>query len=150
MGPKYHLPLHQHSLRCVAVFSRMAPPTLVSQEVYLLPLNDDGSPDVPGGYIYLTSKSDAPIIVRFAIEGTSSICRHGSLWVNIPAEGEEFQRDIFREFKYAGFFCQRPYQPNMSADSSRTSTVHSRSLSLSPLQAHLHSTPHTLLYQNYL
>jgi glycogen debranching enzyme len=68
-------------------------------EVYVLPLKDDGSPDVPGEYIYLTPQSDTPIIVRFAVEGTSSICRHGSLWVNIPDEGAEFQRDKFREFR---------------------------------------------------
>jgi glycogen debranching enzyme len=77
----------------------MAPKTMVSNEIYLLPLKDDGSPDVPGGYLYLTPKSAAPVIVRFEIEGTSSICRHGSLWVNIPEEGVEFQRDQFREFK---------------------------------------------------
>jgi glycogen debranching enzyme len=78
----------------------MAPQTIqTSHEVYLLPLNDDGSPDVPGGYIYLTPKSNAPIIVRFAIEGTSSICRHGSLWVNIQEEGKDFHRDSYREFK---------------------------------------------------
>lgn len=77
----------------------MAPKIMVSDEVYLLPLKDDGSPDVPGGYIYLTPKGDDPITVRFAIEGTSSICRHGSLWVNIPKEGEQFRRDMFREFK---------------------------------------------------
>ena len=70
-----------------------------ANEVYLLPLLDDGSPEVPGGYIYLEPKSAAPIIVRFAIEGTSSICRHGSLWVNINAPGEPFKRDVFREFK---------------------------------------------------
>lgn len=70
-----------------------------AKEVYLLPLLDDGSPDVPGEYIYLESKSTAPITVRFAIEGTSSICRHGSLWVNINKPGEPFERDIFREFK---------------------------------------------------
>lgn len=76
------------------------PPEAVSyDEVYLLPLNDDGSPGVPGGYIYLSPKSNAPVIVRFAIEGTSSICRHGSLWVNINEEGVEFRRDCFREFK---------------------------------------------------
>jgi glycogen debranching enzyme len=69
------------------------------KEVYLLPLLDDGSPDVPGGYIYLEPTSVEPIIVRFAIEGTSSICRHGSLWVNINAPGEPFKRDAFREFK---------------------------------------------------
>lgn len=77
----------------------MIPGTMVSNEVYLLPLKDDGSPDVPGGYIYLTPKSDAPITVRFAIEGTSSICRHGSLWVNIPEEGVDFHRNKYREFK---------------------------------------------------
>lgn len=78
----------------------MAPKTMASNdEVYLLPLKDDGSPDVSGGYIYLTPKSNAPIIVRFAIEGTSSICRHGSLWVNIPDGDAEFQRNNFREFK---------------------------------------------------
>ncbi|RDW77130.1 putative glycogen debranching enzyme [Coleophoma cylindrospora] len=77
----------------------MAPKTMVSSEVYLLPLKDDGSPDVPGGYIYLTPKSTAPITVRFAIEGTSSICNHGSLWVNIPEAGSEFRREKFREFK---------------------------------------------------
>ncbi len=71
----------------------------MSNEIYLLPLKDDGSPDVPGGYIYLTPKSAAPLTVRFAIEGTSSICRHGSLWTNIPEEGKEFQRNKFREFK---------------------------------------------------
>jgi glycogen debranching enzyme len=77
----------------------MEPQTMISNEVYRLKLKDDGSPDVPGGYIYLTPKSKAPITVRFEIEGTSSICRHGSLWVNIPDHGAEFHRDRFREFK---------------------------------------------------
>jgi glycogen debranching enzyme len=77
----------------------MALQIVTSSEVYLLPLNDDGSPDVPGGYIYLSPRTTAPITVRFAIEGTSSICRHGSLWVNINKDGEEFRRDKFREFK---------------------------------------------------
>jgi len=74
---------------------------MVSSEVYLLPLNDDGSPQVPGEYIYLAPKTRDPVIIRFAIEGTSSVCRHGSLWVNIPELGEEFHRDKFREFKCA-------------------------------------------------
>ena len=78
----------------------MGPKTMVSNEVYLLPLKDDGSPDVPGGYIYLAPTSTDPIIVRFQIEGTSSICRHGSLWVNIPEEGADFQRHAFREYKW--------------------------------------------------
>jgi glycogen debranching enzyme len=73
--------------------------TMAANEVYLLPLRDDGSPDIVGDYIYLTPQSEAPVVVRFAIEGTSSICRHGSLWVNIPEEGAEFQREKFREFK---------------------------------------------------
>lgn len=73
---------------------------MTSNEVYLLPLNDDGSPQVPGEYIYLAPRCGDPVTIRFAIEGTSSICRHGSLWVNIPEKGEEFRRDSFREFKY--------------------------------------------------
>lgn len=77
----------------------MAPRTMISNEVYLLPLNDDGSPQVAGEYIYIAPKSRDPITVRFTIEGTSSICRHGSLWVNIPEEGVEFRRENFREFK---------------------------------------------------
>ncbi|KAK4672797.1 bifunctional 4-alpha-glucanotransferase/amylo-alpha-1,6-glucosidase [Podospora pseudopauciseta] len=77
----------------------MIPKTMVSNEVYLLPLNDDGSPQVAGEYIYLAPKTNDPVTIRFAIEGTSSICRHGSLWVNIPEQGQEFRRDKFREFK---------------------------------------------------
>ncbi len=77
----------------------MVPKTMVSNEVYLLPLNDDGSPQVTGEYVYLAPKNNDPFTIRFAIEGTSSICRHGSLWVNIPEQGAEFRRDRFREFK---------------------------------------------------
>ncbi|PHH81883.1 hypothetical protein CDD82_7639 [Ophiocordyceps australis] len=77
----------------------MSPRTMTSTEVYLLPLNDDGSPDVAGQYIYLTPRSSDAITVRFAIEGTSSVCRHGSLWVNIPERGVEFRRNDFRQFE---------------------------------------------------
>ncbi|EPS29585.1 putative glycogen debranching enzyme [Penicillium oxalicum 114-2] len=69
-----------------------------SRQVYLLPLKDDGSPDVPGGYIYLPSPGDEGYVLRFIIEGTSSICRQGSLWVNIPEEGKAFERTSFHEF----------------------------------------------------
>ena len=69
------------------------------QEVYLLPLTDGGAPDVPGRYIYLPPPTEPAYVVRFAIEGTSSICRQGSLWVNIPLEGEPFRRHQFREYK---------------------------------------------------
>lgn len=76
----------------------MSPGTMTSREVFLLHLNDDGSPDVAGEYIYLAPQSRDPVTVRFVIEGASSICRHGSLWVNIPGKDEEFRRDKFREF----------------------------------------------------
>ncbi|KAJ2966885.1 hypothetical protein NQ176_g9935 [Zarea fungicola] len=76
----------------------MSPGIMTSQEVFLLPLNDDGSPDVAGEYIYLAPQSRDPVIVRFVIEGASSICRNGSLWVNIPDKGQEFRRDKFRQF----------------------------------------------------
>ncbi|KKA29659.1 hypothetical protein TD95_002816 [Thielaviopsis punctulata] len=75
-------------------------------EIYLLPLLDDGSPDVARQYIYLAPDSSDPFVLRFSIEGTSSICRHGSLWVNIPEAGEEFRRDKFREFKLVPNFSQ--------------------------------------------
>jgi len=100
--------LRSHLCRYISISNRSGkrhsdhstvPKIMTSNEVYLLPLKDDGSPDVPGGYVYLAPKTNAPITIRFAIEGTSSICRHGSLWVNIPKEGEEFRRDKFQEFK---------------------------------------------------
>ncbi|KAF2090819.1 glycoside hydrolase family 133 protein [Saccharata proteae CBS 121410] len=71
----------------------------MTRTVYLLPLTDGGAPDVPGGYIYLPPPTNPAYVVRFAIEGTSSICRHGSLWVNIPAKGEQFERGLFKEYK---------------------------------------------------
>lgn len=86
---------------------------MTSTQVYLLPLNDDGSPDVAGEYIYIASSSEDPVTLRFAIEGTSSICRHGSLWVNIPQEGKEFRRDAFREFKYAARIAPWPFAPGL-------------------------------------
>ncbi|KAL5052147.1 hypothetical protein BDW71DRAFT_170264 [Aspergillus fruticulosus] len=72
--------------------------------VYLLPLNDDGSPDVPGGFIYLPPPDDPNCSLRFLIEGSSSICRDGTLWINIPEVGKSFVRQSFRPFKlYADF-----------------------------------------------
>ncbi|KAL8698780.1 MAG: hypothetical protein Q9201_006385 [Fulgogasparrea decipioides] len=88
----------------------MGPNSLsTSQEVYYLPLNDAGHPDVPGGYIYLPPPIEPAYIVRFAIEGTSSICREGSLWVNVPREGEKFTRDSFHEYKLHPDFSQTLY-----------------------------------------
>lgn len=71
------------------------------RSVYLLPLNDDGSPDVPGthAYIRLPPPTQPPYYIRFSIEGTSSICRQGTFNVNIPAPGDEFERTKFRQYK---------------------------------------------------
>jgi len=69
------------------------------QTVYLLPLTDGGAPDVPGGYIYLPAPTNPSYAVRFAIPGTSSICRQGSLWINVPKKGEEFDRQNYTEYK---------------------------------------------------
>lgn len=77
----------------------MVPRTMTSNEVYVLPLQDNGAPDIPGEFIWLAPKTNDPITIRFTIEGTSSICRQGSLWVNIPEKGKPFQRNKFREFK---------------------------------------------------
>lgn len=73
---------------------------LSSQEVYLLPLTDGGAPDVPREYIYLKAPTKPAYNVRFEIEGTSSICRQGSLWVNIPELGKQFRRDDFRRYEW--------------------------------------------------
>jgi hypothetical protein len=122
---------------------------MVSNEVYLLPLNDDGSPQVAGEYIYLAPKCNDPVIIRFAIEGTSSICRHGSLWVNIPEQGAEFRRDKFREFKCVAFRLKWPNRWGSSANnisatgSSRTSIAPLRYPSQSTKRAPTLSTPPT-------
>jgi glycogen debranching enzyme len=70
-------------------------------QVFLLPLKDNGSPDMPGDYIYLPPPSDPPYVLRFVIEGSSSICRQGDLWVNIPENGQAFDRSKFRSFGWA-------------------------------------------------
>jgi len=77
----------------------MAPMQQRTQDVYLLPLRDDGSPDMAGDYIYLPAVTQPHYKIRFQIEGTSSVCRQGSLWVNIPAKGEKFNRQKYHEYK---------------------------------------------------
>ena len=79
--------------------SAMSAPQVSQQAVYLLPLTDAGAPDVPGTYIYLPPPTDPAYSVRFQIQGTSSICRQGSLWVNVPAKGDKFSRSQYREYK---------------------------------------------------
>ncbi|KAI4209235.1 MAG: hypothetical protein LQ351_007814 [Letrouitia transgressa] len=86
--------------------SQSIPPT---RDVYYLPLDDAGTPDVPGGYIYLPPPSQPAYLVRFAIEGTSSICRDGYLWVNIPEEGERFKRHDFRKYRLKPDFNKTLY-----------------------------------------
>jgi glycogen debranching enzyme len=83
----------------IANLTMSAPSDPASQTVYLLPLTDTGAPDVPGTYIYLPPPTQPAYSVRFQIQGTSSICRQGSLWVNIPSKGERFERSKYREYK---------------------------------------------------
>ncbi|KAI5848627.1 hypothetical protein DFP73DRAFT_336178 [Morchella snyderi] len=78
----------------------MAPPL-----VYLLPLNDAGAPAIPGDYINLPPPR-TPYILRFSIEGASSICRQGSLWINVPEKDKEFERASFREYKLSPSFSR--------------------------------------------
>ena len=73
---------------------------VTAHEIYLLPLTDQGAPDVPGEYVYLPPPTEPAYQLRFEIEGTSSICRQGSLWVNIPLPGTIFRRDQFQEYKW--------------------------------------------------
>lgn len=77
----------------------MAPKLQHTQVVYLLPIKDDGSPDVPGEYLYLPPPTTQPYKIRFQIEGTSSVCRQGSLWCNIPTKGKKFDRKSYNEYK---------------------------------------------------
>lgn len=70
------------------------------QQVYLLPLKDDGSPDVSGGYVYLPPPTSPRYRLRFVIEGSSSICNKGMLWVNVPEDGTSFESSAFRGFEY--------------------------------------------------
>ena len=81
-------------------FTMTVEPAASSKEVYLLQLTDAGAPAVPNEYIYLPPPSDPPYILRFEIEGTSSICRQGSLWVNIPKPGARFLRQEYQEYKW--------------------------------------------------
>ncbi|PGH05318.1 glycogen debranching enzyme [Blastomyces parvus] len=70
-----------------------------SRVVYLLPLTDSGAPVVAREFINLPPPSDPPYILRFVIDGSSPICNRGSLWVNVPKEGNRFERDLFTEYK---------------------------------------------------
>jgi glycogen debranching enzyme len=83
----------------MANMTTSAPSESTPQTVYLLPLTDSGAPDVPGSYIYLPPPTEPAYACRFQIQGTSSICREGSLWVNIPNKGEKFERNNYREYK---------------------------------------------------
>jgi hypothetical protein len=126
----------------------MAPKTVQTlQEVRLLPLTDDGDPDILGSYIYLPPPSNPYYVVRFAIEGTSSICRQGSLWINIPQKGQNFVRDQFREIKYS---LQRiPLEKaNPRVDFDQTLTKRSKLIYRYSKLEHFHSTLHIRLYQS--
>ncbi|MBE7180509.1 MAG: hypothetical protein INR71_04730, partial [Terriglobus roseus] len=86
----------QHCFAAAAAVAMGGP----KQDVYVLPLTDSGAPDVSGSYIYLPPPDPQnPYIIRFQIGGASSICRHGSLWCNIPGEGETFERSNYKEYK---------------------------------------------------
>jgi glycogen debranching enzyme len=79
----------------------MAPAQINNRTIHLLSLRDDGSPNLSGErpYMYLPAPTNPAYCIRFEIEGTSSICRNGSLWVNLPGKGEKFDRKNFKEYK---------------------------------------------------
>ena len=110
------------------------PRTVTSNEVYILYLNDDGSPKVPREYVYIDPQSDGGFTLRFSIEGTSPICRHGSLWINVPEEGVGFERNEYREYPYETEIPPKiPPLPRSNCCQTeglpRTSTARSRSAS---------------------
>ncbi|KAF3483763.1 glycogen debranching enzyme [Arthroderma uncinatum] len=67
--------------------------------VYAVRLNDNGAPDAHHDYINLPPPTKPPYVLRFQFEGSSRVCRHGSLCVNIPCAGEKFRRDKYCEHK---------------------------------------------------
>jgi glycogen debranching enzyme len=69
-----------------------------SQTIHVLNLNDDGSPDIIGSYINLPPPLET-YTLRFAIVGGAKVCREGTLYVNIPKKGEEFDRKKFQKFE---------------------------------------------------
>lgn len=79
------------------------PPSQHTQPIYLIPLRDDGSPNISGDYVYLPPCTKPNYKVRFQVEGTSSVCRQGSLWTNVPVNGNNFRRDKFHEYKYVAW-----------------------------------------------
>ena len=98
--PIFHLDFWNHpphsssSSLSLRSCTTMAPPL-----VYELPLTDTGAPDIAGEHIGLPPPRE-PYTLRIAIEGASPITRNGSLWTNVPAKGEKFGRNKFREFKF--------------------------------------------------
>ena len=64
--------------------------------VYLLNLSDNGAPDLSGSAYISLPPPTTPYTLRFAIEGASSICREGSLWINVPEGDEDFEREKMR------------------------------------------------------
>jgi len=85
----------------------MTPPATrpSARNVYLLPLTDEGAPDVPGSYIYLPPPGEPAYHIRFTITGTSSICRQGTLWVNLPGKNEDFHRENYKSYPYGTSSC---------------------------------------------
>ena len=77
----------------------MAPQNPDSEIIYRLNIDDAGAPDVDGGYINLPAP-ESPYTLRFSIQGTSSICREGNLWVNVPEGDEAFEREKFRAIPF--------------------------------------------------
>lgn len=65
-------------------------------EVYVLRINPDGTPDLTERYVNLPAPRH-PYILRFNIQGASSVTRNGKFWINIPLKGEDFDRKKFRE-----------------------------------------------------
>lgn len=119
-------------------------------QVYLLPLTDDGSPDLPRGYVYLPPPTSPRYRLRFVLEGSSAICNKGTLWMNIPEDGKAFDPAAFRGFEYVHFSCSVVWcgvdLVLRMIDSVQTSTGISRLTSPLPVPAPLRSTRLTRPY----
>ena len=74
-----------------------SPQSSSPRQVQLLRLTDSGAPAVPNQYVYLPPPTLPPYTLRFEIEGTSSVCRNGTFWTNIPQKDQKFKSDAFQK-----------------------------------------------------
>lgn len=76
-------------------------------KVYSVILSDKGQPILTGdGQLLLLPIPDKGYILRFVVYASSELGFDGSVWCNVPEQGQQFVRSQFREFKINSSFGQ--------------------------------------------